>query len=44
MTLYWACTNLTTLPDPTKSVEEQDTKLLEILMFVGDTIRKEGEG
>ncbi len=44
MTLYWACTNLTTLPDPTKSVEDQDTKLLDILKFVGDTISKDLEG
>ena len=38
--MYWALTNLSSLPDPTKSVEEQDTKLLEILMYVEDTLGK----
>jgi len=38
LTLYWALTHLTSLPDPTKSVEDQDTKLLEILMYVEDEI------
>lgn len=38
MTIYWALTHLTSLPDPTKSVEEQDMKLLEILMYVEDML------
>jgi len=43
LTLYWACTHLTTLPDPTKSVEEQDTKLFDILMYVEEVLAKEME-
>jgi len=38
--MYWALTHLTTLPDPTKSVEEQDTKLLEILMYVEEVLAR----
>ena len=39
--MYWACTRLTSLPDPTKSVEEQDMKLLEILLYVEGVLEKE---
>ena len=38
--MYWALTRLTSLPDPTKSVEEQDTKLLEILLYVEEVLAK----
>jgi len=41
--MYWACTRLTSLPDPTKSVEEQDMKLLEILLYVEAVLEKEQE-
>ncbi len=40
MTMLWACKNLSSFPDPTKSIEDQDVKLLEILMFVEDTLGK----
>jgi len=41
--MYWALTNLASLPDPTKSIEEQDTKLLDILLYVEDVLAKEKE-
>lgn len=41
--MYWACTRLTSLPDPTKSVEEQDVKLLDILLYVEEVLEKENE-
>jgi hypothetical protein len=41
MTLLWACTNLSTLPDPTKPVWEQDAKVLEILMYTEEKLREE---
>jgi hypothetical protein len=41
--MYWACTRLTTLPDPTKSVEDQDTRLLDILLYVEEVLGKEKE-
>ena len=43
MTMYWALTRLTTLPDPTKSVEDQDMKVLDILMYVEEVLLKEKE-
>ncbi len=41
--MYWACRNLASFPDPTKSVEDQDTKILDILMFVEETLEKEAK-
>ena len=38
--MYWALTHLRTLPDPTKSIEEQDTKLLDILLYVEEVLGK----
>ncbi|MCK4266268.1 MAG: hypothetical protein KAX31_03240 [Thermoplasmata archaeon] len=43
MTMLWACRNLSSFPDPTKSIEDQDVKLLEILMFVERTVEKEAK-
>lgn len=34
-------TNLTMLPDPTKSVWDQPTKEIEILMYVDEMLRRE---
>ena len=34
MTLHWACTRLTTLPDPSKPIWEQDAVILELLVYV----------
>ncbi len=41
--MYWALTHLTSLPDPTKSIEDQDTKLLDILLYVEEVLVKEAE-
>jgi len=41
--MYWACRNLASFPDPTKSVEDQDTKILDILIFVEEILEKETE-
>ena len=41
--MLWACKNLSSFPDPTKSIEDQEVKLLEILMFVEETIDKEAK-
>ena len=41
--MLWACKNLSSFPDPTKSIEDQDVKLLAILMFVEDELEKEAE-
>lgn len=41
--MFWACRNLASFPDPTKSVEDQDTKLLDILMFVEERLEKEAK-
>jgi hypothetical protein len=43
MTLLWALQNLSSLPDPTKPVWDQDPKMLEILMLV-ETEMKQQEG
>jgi len=43
--MYWACTNLSTLPDPTKPVWEQEAKALEVLMTVERVLMREaGKG
>lgn len=41
--MLWACRNLSSFPDPTKSVEDQDTKILDILIFVEETLEKEAK-
>ena len=43
MTRHWACTRLTTLPDPTKSVWEQDAVMLELLVYVDEQLMKEAD-
>lgn len=42
--MYWACTHLMSLPDPTKPVWEQDPTVLEILMTVEEEMLREAEG
>lgn len=39
--MHWACTRLSTLPDPTKPVWEQDAMILEMLIYVDTEIAKE---
>ena len=39
--MHWACTRLSTLPDPTKPVWEQDAVILEMLILVENEIAKE---
>lgn len=39
--MLWACQNLSTLPDPTKPVWEQDPKILDILRLTEEAIRDE---
>ena len=41
--MLWACKNLSSFPDPTKSIEDQEVKLLEILIFVEGELEKEAE-
>lgn len=41
ITLLWACTRLSSLPDPTKPVWEQDAKILEVLMMVDKEVNSE---
>jgi len=41
--LLWACKNLSSFPDPTKSVWEQDPKVLEALMYTEEQLQKMAE-
>lgn len=38
--MHWACTRLTTLPDPTKPIWDQDAKILELLIYVDNEISR----
>ena len=38
--MLWACQNLSSFPDPTKPVWEQDSKMLETLMWVENELLK----
>ena len=41
--MHWACTRLSTLPDPTKPVWEQDAVILEMLILVETELAKEAD-
>ena len=41
--MHWACTRLSTLPDPTKPVWEQDAVILEMLIYVETELAKEAD-
>ncbi len=40
VTLHWACVRLSSFPDPSKPVWDQDMKILDILMAVDQEMNR----